>query len=103
MDDRSDVGRAEVIHRGVGMSHDAIERLFRVLEVGLPLFPSPVESRQPLELGSLFREAFLCEGGAGCEGNKPRVRDSKAGSPGLPLSVLAAGNKSWNSWVFNPQ
>ena len=55
------------------MSHDALERLLRALEVELPLFPSAVESRQSLELGLLVREAFLREEVAGCEGHKPRV------------------------------
>ena len=83
------------------MSHSALERLLRVLEVGFPLLPSPVESRQPLELGSLVREDFICKEGAGCKGNKPRVRDGETDLPCLLLCVLAAGKKFWNSWVFN--
>ena len=102
MDDHSGVGRAGGIRKGVGMSHDALEHLLHVLEVGLPLLPSPVESRQPLVLGSLVQEDFLREEGAGCKGNKPRVQDGEAGSPGLPLCFLAAGNKFCNSWVFDP-
>ena len=84
------------------MSHDALESLLRVLEVGLPLFPRPVKSRQPLELGPLVKEDFICEEGAQCEGNKSHAGDSDAGSPGLPLCVLAAGKKFWNYWVFKP-
>ena len=84
------------------MSHEALESLLRVLEVGLPLFPSLVDSRQPLKLGSLVREAFLREEGAGCKGNKSCVRYGEAGLPGLPLCILTSGNKFWNSWVFKP-
>ena len=39
------VGQSKVIHGGVGVSNDTLERLLRVLEVGLPLFSSPFESR----------------------------------------------------------
>ena len=56
------------------MPNDTLERLLRVLEVGLPLFPSLVKSRQPFELRSFSRESFLCEEGVGCDGNKPRVQ-----------------------------
>ena len=87
------VGRAEGIRRWVGMSHDVLERLLRVLKVGHPLSQSPVVLRQPLELGLLFREDFLRKEGAGCNGNKPRIRDSKASSPGLPFCGLGAGKK----------
>ena len=66
------------------MPNDALERLLHVLEVILPLFPSPVESRQPFKLKSFVREDFLCDEGAGRDGNMPRVQDGKAGSPGLP-------------------
>ena len=52
---RGGVGRAEGIRRGVGMLHDALERLLHVLEVGLPLFPSLVDSRKPLKIRLLVR------------------------------------------------
>ena len=45
MDVNGGVGRAEVIRGGVGVSNDLLKRLLRFLEVGLPLLPSPVESR----------------------------------------------------------
>ena len=85
------------------MPNEALERFLHVLEVGLPLSPSPVESRQPFELRSFVREDFLYEEGVGCDGNNPRVQDGGAGSPGLLLYVLAAGNELWDSWVFDPQ
>ena len=84
------------------MPNDALERLLCVLEVRLPLFPSLFELRQPFELRSFVREAFLCKEGAGCNSNKPRVRYGEAGSPELTLCVLAAGNELWDSWVFDP-
>ena len=96
------VGQAEGIHRGVGVPNDAPERLLCILEVGLPLLPIPIELGKLFELGTFVREALLCEEGVGCNGNKPRVRYSEAGLPGLPLSFLAAGNELWDSWVFNP-
>ena len=102
MDVNGGVGQAEVIRGGVGVSNDPLKRLLCFLEVGLPLLPSPVESRQPVGIKLFIREDFFCEEGAGCDGNKPRVRYSEAGLPGLPLSFLAAGNELWDSWVFNP-
>ena len=45
MDVRDGIPRAEGILRGVGVTDDALERLLRVLKVGLPLFPSLAESR----------------------------------------------------------
>ena len=93
MDACGGVGRDEGIRRGIGILHDALERILRVLEVGFPPLPSPFKSRQPLKLGSLVREAFLRKKEARCEGNKPRVRYGEDGSPGRPLCVLAAGDK----------
>ena len=101
MDVHGGVGRAKVIRGGIGVPNDALERLLRVLEVGLPLFPRLVKLRQPFELRSFVREDFFCEEGAGCDGNKPRVRYSEAGSPGLPLRFLAMGDKFWESRVFD--
>ena len=102
VDVRGGVDQDEGIPREVGVPNDTLKRLLRVLEVGLTLFLSPVESRQPFELRLFVREAFLCEEGAGCDGNNPRVQYGKASLPGLPLRVLAAGNGLWYSWVFNP-
>ena len=102
IDMRGGIGQAEGIRGGVGVSNDALERLLRILEVGLPLFPSPVESRQTFELKFFVMEAFLFKEGAGCDGNKPRVRYGKSGLPGLPLCVLGAGNELWESWFFDP-
>ena len=78
MDVHGGVGQAKGIRRGVGMKNDVFERLLRVLEVGLPLFPSSFELRQPFKLRSFVREAFLCKEGAGSDGNKPHVRDGEA-------------------------
>ena len=102
VDVRGGVGQSEGIRRGVGMPNDALARLLRVLEVGLPLFPSPFKSRQPYKLRSFVREAFLCKEEGVCDGNKPCVRYGEAGSPGLPLCVLASVNELWDSWVFYP-
>ena len=93
VDVRGGVGQAEGICGGVGMPNDTLKRLLRILEVGLPILPSPVKSRQPFELRSLVMEAYLCKEGAGYNGNKPHVQYGKAGLPGLPLYVLAAGNE----------
>ena len=102
MDVNGGVGRAKVIRGGVGVSNDLLKRLLRFLEVGLPLLPSPVESRQPVGIKLFIREDFFCEEGAGCDGNKPRVRYIEARSPGLPLRFLAECDKLWESRVFNP-
>ena len=51
----------------------ALKRLLCVLEVGLPLLPGPVESRQTFKLRSLVREDFLCKEVAGFNSNKPCV------------------------------
>ena len=45
MDVRGGVCRSEGIRRGFEVTDDALERLLCVLEVGFPLFPSPVELR----------------------------------------------------------
>ena len=84
---------------GVGVPNDALKR---VLEVGLPLLPSPFESRKPFEIRLFFREDYFCKEGTGCDSNKSRVRYSKAGLPGLPLRFLAAGDQFWDSRVFKP-
>ena len=54
------VGQAEGVRGGVGMTNDVLERFLRVLEVGLPIFLSPVELRQLFKLRSFVRGAFLC-------------------------------------------
>ena len=45
MDVHGGICGAKGIRGGVGVLDDALERLLRVLEVGLPLLPSPVELR----------------------------------------------------------